>query len=197
MVQDETNNSAVTQRLKPYVDMAHTTGTALLFVHHERKNRDEGEDDTRAIRGGGAILGLADLAFQLQKVPGGGTQRRFKSVGRYSEIPPSLMLDYVDDEYVSRGAPEEAGRAAQREKVLTTLPTSGLGLTTKEVATKAGLKEKAARTALEDAYSLGAAHRSGAGKKGDPFRYVRGPEATDTAPGSLTDETKDREFAEL
>src|SRR5262249_20803225 len=75
MVNDETNNSEVTKRLKPYVDMAHETGAAVIFVHHERKN-DEGIADTKAIRGGGAILGLADVAFQLQQVPGGGTRRR-------------------------------------------------------------------------------------------------------------------------
>jgi hypothetical protein len=192
MIADETNNSAVTVRLKPYADMAHAANTVMLFVHHERKSRDEGDDSTRAIRGGGAILGLADLAFQLQREPGSATRRRLKIVGRFSEIPPTLTLDYQNDAYVSQGTPEEAGRASQREKVLNVLPSEGLGLTTKEVTTKTQLKEKAARTALEDAYGLGAVMRSGAGKRSDPFRYLRVSGAIEVP---ITDDA--REFAEV
>jgi KaiC/GvpD/RAD55 family RecA-like ATPase len=197
-LQDEIDNSAVTRRMKPYLDMAHATGTTtILFVHHERKTRDEGTDSTRDIRGGGAILGSADLAFQLRKESGGGGRRQLKIVGRYSEIPASLALDYVAGEYVSLGTPEEAGRAAQREKILAALPSSGPGLTLVEATLKTGLKEKATRTALEDAHSLGFAGRTGDGKKGDPFRYVRVSVSPISAPDSLIDEAKEREVAEV
>jgi len=184
MISDETNNSLVTLKLKPYVDMAHQKGTTtVLFVHHERKNRDEGDDDTRAIRGGGAILGLADVAFQLQKESGGGTRRRLRIVGRYQEIPPSLKLDYRDGEYVSLGTPEEHTRVAQREKVLAVLPTEGPGSTVAETAKKAGMKEGAARMALEDAHAAKAATRTGTGKRGAPYRYLRvGTPMTDAEP---------------
>jgi hypothetical protein len=199
MLQDETDNSAVTRRLKPYVDMAHTTGTTILFVHHERKNRDEGGgNDTRAIRGGSAILGLADLAFQLQKEAGGGTRRRLNISGRYQEIPRSFELDYRDDEYISLGPPEEHTRAAHRRRVLAALPTDGPGLTAKEVATKTGLKEKAARTALEDAHNHALATRSGAGRKGDPFRYWRVSESADTPTlVPAIGDTNEKEIAEV
>lgn len=198
LVQDETNNSEVTRRMKPYVDMAHTTGATILFVHHERKNRDEGGDDTRAIRGGGSILGLADVSFQLQKGSGGPTRRRLKIVGRYHDIPRSLELDYVNDEYISLGTPEEHTRAAHRGKVLTALPTDGSGLTAKEAATKTGLKEKAARTALEDAYSRRLATRSGNGRRGDPFRYLGVCESTDTpALVPVIGEADEKEVAEV
>ena len=192
LIPDEIDNSEVTRRLKPYVDMAHTTGATILFVHHERKNGEEGEDSARAIRGGGAILGMADLAFQLQK-QGAGARRRLRIVGRYQEIPRSLTLDYVDDEYVSLGTPEEAGRTAQRERVLAILPNGGLGLTVKEVATTMQSKEKAVRTALEDAFSRGWARRFGVGKKGDPFRYLQALEPTERP----VDQIQDREVLEV
>jgi hypothetical protein len=176
MVKDETDNSEVTRKLTPYVDMAHSTGTTILFVHHERKNREDSGDDTRAIRGGGAILALADVAFQL-KPDGGGTRRRLKSVGRFQEVPPTLQLDYRNDEYVSLGTPDEATRAEKRAKVVAVLPATEPGLTVAEVATKAGLGEKAARTALEDAFGRDPIARKGAGRKGDPHRYLRAPES--------------------
>jgi hypothetical protein len=181
MVKDETDNSEVTRKLAPYVDMAHVTGATILFVHHERKNRDEGGDDTRAIRGGGAILGLSDVAFQL-KVDGAPTRRRLKSAGRYQEIPRTLQLDYRNDEYVSLGTPDEATREEKRAKVVAVLPTTEPGLTVPEVATKAGLGERAARVALEDAFGQGqgSVTRKGAGRKGDPHRYWHISEFTET-----------------
>jgi predicted ATP-dependent serine protease len=193
MLKDETDNSSVTLRMKPYVDMAHESGAVILFVHHERKNRDEGDDDSRAIRGGGAILGLADVAFQLQK-EGSGTKRRLKIVGRYQEIPRSLKLDYVDEGYVCLGTPEESSRLFQQAKALAVLPVEAPGLTVVETAAEAGMKDRAARTALDDARSAKKAERTGSGKKGDPFRYLRIATSLqdDRAPAA-----EEKEFAEV
>lgn len=172
LLENETDNSLVTTRLKPYVDMAHTTAATILLVHHERKNSGMDGDSTRAIRGGGAFLGLADVSFQLHKESGGGSSRKLTIVGRYSEIPPSLKLDYQNDEYVSLGTPEEATQKAKREKAMAVLPVDGEGLTVKEVAEKTGLKERAVRVALESADRAQVA-RSGGGKRNDAYRYVR------------------------
>lgn len=189
MIQDETNNSVVTARMKPYVDMAHDSEATILFVHHERKNRDEGDDDARAIRGGGAILGLADLAFQLQKEPGGGTRRRLKIVGRYQEIPSLLKLDYGHDGYASLGTPEEHTRAAQQGKVFDVLQTEGDGYDVPTAATKAGLTEPVTRRALEALYAAGKVGRRGAGRKGDPYRYLRSSLAEEASgPANVTSE---------
>ena len=74
---------------------------------------------------------------------------------------------------MSLGTPEEHSRTAQRDKALATLPTEQPGFTVAEVAKQSGLTARAVRTALEDAYAAKIADRAGAGKKGDPFRYVR------------------------
>jgi hypothetical protein len=137
---------------------------------------------------------MVDLAFQLHKLPSGGSRRTLKAVGRYQEIPRNLLLDFVEDEYVSLGTPEEAGREAQRERVLLALSACASGLTTKEAAAKTQLKERVVRAALEDAYSHGAALRSGAGKKGDPFRYSVAPDAIDIPPVTVV---TDRELTEV
>jgi hypothetical protein len=173
MLRDETDNSNVTVRLRPYLDMAHTTGATIIFVHHERKNRDEGGDDSRAIRGGGAILAVVDLAFQLQRATGGGTPRHLRITGRYQEIPRSLKLDYGDEEYVLLGTSEDHTRDAQRARIVEGLPTESPGLTVKEAAAKAGFKENATRVALEEALGKKRVDRSGLGRRGDPWRYFR------------------------
>jgi hypothetical protein len=173
MIQDETNNSQVTARLKPYLDMAHSTGAAILFIHHERKNSDGGNDDGRAIRGGGAILAMTGVALQLQRESGGGTRRHLGISSQYSEIPRVLKLDYKDDEYVCLGTPEESSRATQRDKAIAVLPPAKPGLTVAETAKKAEMSLRATRTALERAYVARMAERAGAGRKGDPFRYNR------------------------
>ena len=173
MIADETDNSVVTLRMKPYVDLAHSTGTAILFVHHERKRSNApGEDDTRAIRGGGAILGLADIALQLQR-DGNGNKRRLKIVGRYQDIPHALSLSYQDDEYVCLGTPEEHARAVQEDKILAALGTTTPGCTVDEVAATVGMKPGAVRRILEDLHGVKKADRQGAGKKNDPYRYHR------------------------
>jgi hypothetical protein len=172
MIQDETNNSEVTRRMMPYVEMARGSGATILFVHHERKNRDEGGDDARAIRGGGAILALVDLAYQLQR-DGSETGRKLKIVGRYSEVPAQLKLDYLEGEYVSLGTPEEHSRIALRDKSVAVLPSTGPGLTVAEVVKATHTRAGAVRAALEGAYAVSIVERSGSGKKGSPFRYRR------------------------
>jgi AAA domain len=192
LVQDETDNSAVTIRMKPYVDMAHQTGTTILFIHHERKSREGATDGTQAIRGGGAILALADVSFQLQK-DGGTTHRKLKIVGRYQEITPALHLDYRDEEYVCLGTPEEAWRTLQRERAYAVLARAAPGLTVDEVVDKSGMKKGAARAALEDAYGK-TVDRTGIGRRGDPYRYHRlsTPVQEDGAPAAA-----EKELAEV
>ena len=181
LLDDETDNSKVSRRLKPYVDLAHETGVTALFIHHQRKNRDVDERDNnlQTVRGGTAITAAADAIYQLQKTPGGATtQRRLVITSRYRDLPRALMLDYPDwpdGEYVCQGTPQEQTSAARREKTLALLPTRGPGLTVQEVADRTGTKPGAARQALEDACNADPrmATRTGDGKRRDPYRYLR------------------------
>ena len=182
LLTDETNNSVNTARLKPYVDLAHETGATFLFIHHLRKNRDDGTNDIRAVRGGSSIAALADAIYQLQK--GGGTKRKLSITSRYRDVPRSLLLDYPgwpDGEYVCLGPPEEHASAARREKAVAVLPTTGAGLTVKEVVERVGMKPGATRRALEDARTSKGATvmRTGKGTRSDPHRYVRTGSTTD------------------
>jgi predicted ATP-dependent serine protease len=198
MIQEETNNSQVTLRMKPYVDMAHASGVVVLFVHHERKNREEGNDGAQAIRGGGAILGLADLALQLQR-DGNSTGRKLKIVGRYPDVPLELKLAYEEEGYVSLGTPEEASVKALRAKVLAVLPTEEPGFTVEEVMGLAKTKKGATRRALEEACAGKSAERTGGGKKNDPYRYRRVvvTQESDVAMEMVTIGAGDKDIAEV
>jgi AAA domain len=171
-IRDETDNAELTRHLKPILHICRRTEAVIALIHHERKSGGEGG---RGIRGGGAILALVDQAFELQGT-GAGNERRLKIVGRYkAETGTELILDYVDERYICRGTPEDRIRQAQAEKVHATLPLEGDGYTVAEVAELVKLSRGATRQTLEDLFRTTPlkATRTGAGKRGSPFRYRR------------------------
>jgi KaiC/GvpD/RAD55 family RecA-like ATPase len=168
---DETNASEVTRHLKPFVDICRDTDAATLLIHHERKNTEAG--DPKGIRGSGAIFALVDQALLLYG-GGNGTQRTLKVEGRYrSESPRELVLDFVDERYISKGTPDQNDRLALETRVLAVLAETEPGRTIQEVADAARMKAPQARRALNDATAHGTVRRHGHGVRRDPHRYVR------------------------
>jgi len=166
-VTDENNNAEVQRRLAPFLTLARETNCAVLLVHHERKSGGEGG---REIRGGSALFAMVDQALLLDRREGGEpTHRVLRVLGRYSETPHELVLDFVSDDYRKLGTLEELSLETQSKIVW-----DALALTPKTVPTLAAetsLTEKRVRKVLE---ALGdTVTREGGGKKGDPFTYRR------------------------
>ena len=166
-VMDENNNMEVIREVSPLLEMARETDAAVLLVHHERKS---GGDDGRSIRGGSALFGLVDQAIFLERRPGEASNKRIlKTLGRYEESPPELIVELVGDDYKVLGTPEEFGQSQAMEKVKAVLTLEPMDV--KTIAKEAETTEKLTRRALETLRERGEIERIGTGKKADAFLY--------------------------
>jgi hypothetical protein len=166
-VSDENDAGAVTQAIKPLLQLARDSSATILLIHHSRKAEGEYGDE---IRGSGALFSLLDTALILKRHTVD-TQRRLSIISRYSESPPELLLELREHGYESLGDPAASSKAAKLAKMadaLTSTPAEA-----KALAAKAGLPMKSAYTLLDLLRQRERAVRSGTGKKGDPFLFSK------------------------
>jgi len=165
-VSEENDAGAVTQAIKPLLQLARETNAAVLLIHHARKSEGDHGDE---IRGSGALFSLLDVALILKRHDVE-TQRKLSIISRFSEAPPELILELREHGHECLGDPAAVGKVARLTKlagVLGITPTDA-----KALAVKAGIPVKAAYTLLDLLAEQGKAVRSGTGKRGDPFRFV-------------------------
>ncbi len=185
-VSEENDAGAVTQAVKPLLQLARETGAAVLLIHHARKSEGEHGDE---IRGSGALFSLLDVALILKRHEVE-TQRKLVTISRYAESPPELLLELREHGYVSLGDPAASSKAAKLAKLVDALTDTPLDA--KALATKAGLSAKATYALLEVLHQQGRTVKGGTGKKNDPFVFSKmvsvslpkrgGPEATNCPP---------------
>jgi hypothetical protein len=166
-VSEENDAGAVTQAIKPLLQLARESGATVLLIHHARKAEGEYGDE---IRGSGALFSLLDVALILKRHTVD-TQRRLTIISRYAESPPELLLELREHGYVSLGDPAASDKAARLAKLTDALTDTPMGV--KAVAAKAGLPLKASYSLLELLAQQGKATRSGTGKRGAPFLYSK------------------------
>src|SRR5262245_2967686 len=175
-VEAENDNAAVDRAVAPLLQLARDTGVTVLLVHHERK---AGGEEGRSIRGGSALFGLVDQALILERRPGGNTsQRILRAIGRYSETPSEVVLDYHPYKYRLLGAIADVDREAQISRVWAVL--SNKPQTIPAIAEAAALTERQARGLLQLLEEQGRLIRGGGGVKNDPYSYRRA--ASDSFP---------------
>jgi hypothetical protein len=188
-VSEENDAGAVTQAIKPLLQLARDSGAAVLLIHHARKSEGEHGDE---IRGSGALFSLLDVALILKRHDVE-TQRRLVTISRYAESPPELLLELREHGYVSLGDPAASSKAARLAKMVDALTDTPLDA--KALAVKAGLSQKSAYTLLDLLHQQGRAVKGGTGKKNDPFVFSKmvsvsspkrgGPEETNSDAPSL------------
>ena len=105
--------------------------------------------------------------------------RELLSIGRYDEVPESLMIELVDGRYVSRGSEQAVVFSQAKKFILEACPLDeAAALTVKELNTLAREEDAAfsGRTisrALSRLSNTGDLSVRGTGKSGSPFRYYR------------------------
>lgn len=83
---DESDNAELERCIAPFI-LACRDRTAI-FIHHTRKG---GGDDGEGIAGGHALMGLFDVALQLDRVTNAVNRRRLRGWGRVFEVPEVLI----------------------------------------------------------------------------------------------------------
>ena len=166
-VSDENNNAVVVQQMKPILELTRNTGCSVCLVHHTSK---AGGDHGRGIRGASSLLGIVDQSLVLEDRQGRrSNQRVLKTLGRYDESPPELILELQDDEWRCLGTGAEAVQIGYMERVYEALAHEPQ--TVDMLVEKTKLSGKQVRKSLEILTGQDRIGRSGEGIKGDPHVY--------------------------
>jgi hypothetical protein len=166
-VKEENDAVAVTAAVKPLLTLARESGAAVLLLHHARKSEGEFGDE---IRGSSALFSLLDVALILKRHEID-TQRKLTAVSRYPDTPRELIIELREHGHESLGDPAAVGKAAKAARVQAALTDSPAPA--KEIASRAGVRSGAAYAILNRLVDQGLAHRTGTGRRADPFLYCR------------------------
>jgi hypothetical protein len=175
-VEDENDAAQVGRALAPLLDFARAANVAVWVIGHLRKS---GGTEGLDIRGSVAITAAVDIVVSFRRfAPAGGDDDRrrvLEAYSRYEETPHKLVIERVDGRYRPCGTVAETRRRTERENALSGLTTEPQ--TAEEVAVAAKMTPSAARTVLKLLASkpdeIRIVMRTGAGKKGDPYRYAK------------------------
>jgi hypothetical protein len=165
----EKDAGAAQSAMQPLIDAARD-GLAVFVPLHQRKG---GGEDGEGIRGSGAIAGTADVVLELERVSASPRQRALLALSRYPSTPGSLIIerDPATGAWaaIAEGERSDARSISDRQAIVTALGTGTLTRPELEEATSA--PERQWHVHLDALIGEGKVQRTGAGKKGDPYRF--------------------------
>jgi predicted ATP-dependent serine protease len=170
--EQENNAGAVLEALAP-LDWAAGQGLAVIIVTHQRKS--EGKHG-EAVRGTNALVGGVDVVLELERVRGDADPhiRVLRAESRFDSTPPELALQLGDTGYEDVGT--EATVKADRERAAVRAVLHAESQTADEIAEEADLPAATVRRRLGELVDDGHARREGAGKRGDPYKFLSATE---------------------
>jgi AAA domain/MarR family len=165
----ENDSGAALEAIAP-LQAAAASGLAVVVARHDRKG---GGEVGESARGSSAFTGAVDVVLQLRRIPNPPrpTIRQVVGLSRFDETPEDLMVELVDGTFVSLGSGEALAAAEARRTILELLE-AGDPLTVAELCERGELKEQTSRETLASLVGAGLVVKSGAGKRGDPFRFA-------------------------
>lgn len=181
--QDAGNDAgAVAQAMRPLTEAARA-GLAVLLVHHQNKS---GADDGRAILGSTQFAAAVDVIVEVERIDKAPTQRQVLAVGRWSATPGALIYDRdpatgalgIVGEVADRG---EARTLSLRRAILELIPAGAPGITYTEIDDLYDGDRRDWKPALDALVSTGTVRRTGAGKKGNPYRFHAATDSVEAA----------------
>jgi hypothetical protein len=171
---DGENSAGEAHRAMRPLQEAAAKGLAVCITRHERKGGGEvGESG----RGSSAFGGAVDIILSIRRADGNvrPTVRVIESLSRFEETPDKLVIELTPDGYRSLGDATAFAEEEARAAILEVLPaTLESALATSELLDKLkeqDVKRTAAQGALNQLVNTGEVTRTGAGKRGDPYRY--------------------------
>jgi hypothetical protein len=168
----ENSAGATLEALEPLVDAA-ASGLAVLILTHQRKAPGKfGE----AVRGSSALAGGVDVVMELEHPAGAegttSTARVLRAVSRFESTPEELTATLEGDCYLACGGVGMLRAADEIARLLEALRAYADGATADELAEATGIKKGIAHKRLEAFVAEGTVQRTGAGVRGDPYRFL-------------------------
>ncbi len=114
-VKDENNAGEVEESLLPLWDLS-GVGATILLVHHTRKG---GGEQFVGARGSGGLPAFCEVLMEFTRDTSDikETKRQITAVGRYSDIPPKLLCELANGQYVGLGDPDDRQKPEKEPKV--------------------------------------------------------------------------------
>lgn len=166
----ENSSSACETMMNQFRDAATASNTALLLIHHTRK------DGTTA-RGSTVLSASADILVMLQRedlyraTGAGGNAGRIKVASRFSDAPDPIQFELTDSGYARIGPQPDAVR--KHAEVWKCIPAEPPGISREEICFKTGLSLWQVRCAVNELNGTGSLRALGEGINHDPLRYIR------------------------
>ena len=150
---DLNDYSETNRAITPYVNLARTTRTCILFAHHNRKG--EGGDTGEELLGSTAIRGNIDTTLIIRTE---GDRRVMETTQRYGANMPETYLDI--DEATGRvqaaGEKRETRRSDMRENILYIVGEAGEPMMKSDIEDKVKGSGKAVRAMCDQLAEEGA-----------------------------------------
>ncbi len=178
-IDDENGAGKVMAALQPLLKLAQKAEMAVLLLHHLRKS--PGAEGT-ASRGSSALAGSADILVEIHRDEHAARRRKLTAYSRYEETPRDVLVELGDEGYRLLGKSADVKKVAVKLRAVAAMPGGPPGKTQAEIredmepSPSPGMLSEA----LKEAEDEGSAKRSGAGRKGDPYRYWRVGEGADS-----------------
>jgi hypothetical protein len=150
-------------------DAAAQSNTAVLLLHHTRK-------DKTSPRGSSVLTGSADIILFLERkvFPAMGERRQpsiLKTASRFSDAPDPVSFELTESGYQLSNPVVAANR--KHAELFELLPPAPPGKTREELCAESGFSRWKVRCALNDLLAQQSVRTSGTGENGSPLRYHR------------------------
>ena len=163
----ENTAGAVLSTLRPLQEVAGNDRAVLVVSHQRKAAGDHGE----AVRGSNALTGAVDVVIEFERAPGIGDYGRVLKAGsRFSATPADLVVRQTERGYEAFGELASATAASELERVAARIAELG-EVTAEEIAEDLGLSKGTVQRRLVALRSAGRLARTGAGNRGDPYRW--------------------------
>ena len=165
---DGNDYASVTASTAPLIELAESTGCALVFVHHARKGGGAAGEEAL---GSTAIFGSVDTMISVKRTD---DARTAYSIQREGVDMPETLLTLGDDGTIDLGRTRrDAEDEEARQNILEFLADCGDKAPTRDDIEEA-LKGRASRTrrVLARLVQDGEIVRHGEGRKGHPYRFT-------------------------
>jgi hypothetical protein len=173
--ESENNAGDALAAIAPLQAAASSDNLAVIIARHDRKS---GGEVGVSGRGSSALSGVSDIIVQLRApAERESTRRTLHTLSRFTETPPTLVIELTDHGYRALGNEAAVAFDAAVGELLGAIPnTEDSAKTFDSILAKCdgtAVRRSTAQSALKKLVEDRQVRRIGGGKKGDAYRYWR------------------------